>query len=140
MNLDLKYTEFIPHPVPDVWAALTTADALREWLMESDYEPRVGKHFIFRCPPGPGNRGFIECTVLELEPMRRVVWSWLSTETGDPTIVTFELEPAPGGTKLTLTHRGDTTPDTERGTRAGWTSKLSSLLTYLNGRPHDSKA
>jgi Uncharacterized conserved protein len=54
VKLDLTYTEVLPHPLTRVWAALTSADALRDWLMDSDFEPRVGKEFTFLCPPSPG--------------------------------------------------------------------------------------
>jgi uncharacterized protein YndB with AHSA1/START domain len=128
---DLLYTEVLPHPLPRVWAAITTADALREWLMESDFEPRVGKEFRFLCPPSPGIRGYVECRVLELDPMRRVVWSWLSTDTGDPTVVMIELEAVDGGTRLTLRHRGDTTPDVRDRTAVGWTQKMIELAQFL---------
>ena len=132
MNLDLHYTEILPHPLPRVWAALTTADALAEWLMDSDFELRVGNEFTFRCPPGPGIRGYVKCKLLELEPMQRVVWSWLATNEGEPTIVTIELEEVDGGTKLMLHHRGDTTRDVADRTTAGWTEKISELAQYLH--------
>jgi uncharacterized protein YndB with AHSA1/START domain len=135
VKLDLVYTEILPHPLPRVWAALTTAGALRQWLMESDFEPRVGQEFRFICPPSPGIRGYVECKVLELEPMRRVVWSWLSTEDGEPTTVTIELEEVEAGTKLTLRHRGDTTRDVRDRTAAGWTQKIAELAHYLDRTP-----
>ena len=131
MKLDLHYVEVLPHPLPRVWAALTTAEGLRAWLMESDFEPQIGRAFTFRCPPGPGIRGYVECKVLELEPMRRVVWSWLGTDTGEPTTVTIELESVSGGTRLTLRHRGETAPDVGQRTAAGWTEKLAILASYL---------
>jgi uncharacterized protein YndB with AHSA1/START domain len=131
VKLDLHFTEVLSHPVPRVWAALTSAEALAEWLMESDFEPTVGRTFTFQCPPRPGIRGFVECQVLELEPMRRVVWSWLSTDVGEPTTVTIELEPVDGGTRLTLQHRGDTTSEVVDRTAAGWKLKLAELATCL---------
>ena len=131
MKLDLQYTEVLPHSLPRVWSALTTADALREWLMDSDFEPRVGREFTFLCPPSPGIRGYVECKVLELEPMRRVVWSWLATDDGDPTTVTIELEAVDGGTRLTLRHRGDVATEVRDRTAAGWTQKISELVLYL---------
>lgn len=135
MKLDLTYTETLPHPLPRVWAALTTADALRDWLMESDFEPRVGKEFRFICPPSPGIRGYVECKVLELEPMRRIVWSWLGTDEGEPTTVTIELEAVDAGTKLTLRHRGDTTRDVRDRTAVGWTQKIGELVQYFDRTP-----
>jgi uncharacterized protein YndB with AHSA1/START domain len=131
VTLDLHYVETLPHSVERVWAALTSADALRVWLMDNDFEPTVGNQFVFRCPPAPGIRGYVECAVLELQPMRRIVWSWLSTDVGEPTIVTIELEPTEGGTRLTLQHRGETTRDVQDRTAAGWTNKLAQLAAYL---------
>ena len=135
MKLDLFYEEILPHPVERVWAALTSADALRQWLMESDFEPEIGRPFTFRCPPGPGIRGFVECSVVELVPPRRVVWSWLATDLGRPTRVTFELEPVARGTRLTLRHEGEVTPDVGERTRAGWEAKIRELVGYLAGAP-----
>lgn len=139
MNLDLHYTEVLPHPVDRVWAALTSAGALREWLMESDFEPEVGRPFTFRCPPRPGFRGWIEASVLEMVPERRIVWSWLETDVGEPTRVTIELEAVAGGTRLTLTHRGDTTPEIRDGLGAGWPVKLANLRRALALPPSGSR-
>lgn len=133
MTLDLRYTEELPHPLPRVWAAFTSADALRAWLMDSDFEPEVGRAFTFRCPPGPGIRGYVECRLLELDPMRRIVWSWLSTDEGEPTTVTIEFEAVPTGTRVTLHHRGVTTRDVEERTAAGWAAKLAELPAHLRG-------
>ena len=36
-----------------VWRALTTAEALAEWMYPNDFEPRVGHRFTFRVPPKP---------------------------------------------------------------------------------------
>lgn len=131
MTLDLRYSEVLPHPLPRVWAAFTSADALRAWLMDGDFEPEVGRAFTFRCPPGPGIRGYVECRLLELEPMRRIVWSWLATDEGEPTTVTIEFEAVAGGTRITLRHRGVTTPDVETRTAAGWAVKLRELEAHL---------
>src|SRR5207244_262877 len=42
---------FYPQSVGQVWAALTSADALAAWLMPNDFEPRVGHRFTFRTTP-----------------------------------------------------------------------------------------
>ncbi len=39
----LRKEVFYPHPRDKVWAALTTPEALAEWLMPNDFEPVVGK-------------------------------------------------------------------------------------------------
>ena len=48
MKLNVLLVEDFPHPVEKVWQALTDPDALREWLMENDFEPRIGKRFVLR--------------------------------------------------------------------------------------------
>lgn len=131
MTLDLRYSEVLPHPLARVWAAFTSAEALGAWLMDSDFEPEVGRAFTFRCPPGPGIRGYVECRLLELEPMRRIVWSWLGTDEGEPTTVTIEFEAVPGGTRMTLRHRGAVAPDAEERTANGWAIKLRDLQAHL---------
>lgn len=37
---------------------------------------------------------------------RRLSFSWRGGEDGDPTVVTFTLEPSDGGTRLQLEHSG----------------------------------
>jgi len=95
-----------PHPVGRVWAALTDSEALADWLMPNDFEPRVGHRFTFRAESHAGWSGIVRCQVLELAEPRRVALSW----EGDPpmplTIVTFTLEPVEDGTRLRLEHTG----------------------------------
>jgi uncharacterized protein YndB with AHSA1/START domain len=129
--MDLHYSEILPHDITRVWAALTTADALRAWLMDNDFQPEIGRAFRFECPPAPGVRGYVECRLLELEPMRRIVWSWHATDEGEPTTVTFELEAVAQGTRITLRHRGDTASDVTARTAEGWGVKLRELGAYV---------
>jgi uncharacterized protein YndB with AHSA1/START domain len=70
--------------------------------------------------------------VLALEPPARMVWSWLSTNEGAPTRVEFRLEPVAGGTRLILTHTGETDPDTASRVTAGWPQRLAQLRITLN--------
>ena len=93
---------------PDrVWRALTDSTALAEWLMPNDFVPCLGHKFRFTSKPMPGWRGFVECEVLEIDPPRRLVYSWLGdTDWQAPTIVRWTLEPKDGGTLLRLEHTG----------------------------------
>jgi uncharacterized protein YndB with AHSA1/START domain len=133
MKLDLLLEEFYPHALDAVWHALTDSAALSVWLMENDFEARVGRRFSFkRKSPPPNARPTIECEVLALEPPSRMVWSWLHTDEGVPTRVEFRLEPVAGGTRLILTHIGETDPDVVSGVTAGWPQKLAELRVALN--------
>ena len=104
MKHSIIKTEIYPHPPERVYRALTDREALAAWLMPNDFEAKVGHHFTFRTDPAPGFDGIVRCEVLELDPPRRVAYSWR----GGPldTVVRFTLEPVPGGTRLRFEHTG----------------------------------
>jgi uncharacterized protein YndB with AHSA1/START domain len=91
MKLDVRLEELLPHPVEAVWGVLTDAAAISDWLMvTNDFEPRVGAHFRMKRQHLSAD-GWVRAEVLELEPPRRMVWSWSVDEVSPPTRVAFEL-------------------------------------------------
>ena len=90
----------------ELWDLIATSDGLAAWLMPNDFEPVVGHRFTFTDRPRPPlYDGVVGCTVLEVEPRRRLRISW----TGGPvdTILTLTLtERSPGRTRLDLEHTG----------------------------------
>jgi uncharacterized protein YndB with AHSA1/START domain len=72
MRRDLRIEKVYPHPPAKVWRAITTREALAEWLMENDFELKVGHRFQFRTEPAPGFDGIVNCEVLEIEEERRL--------------------------------------------------------------------
>jgi uncharacterized protein YndB with AHSA1/START domain len=104
MERALRFEATYPHPPAKVWRVLTTREHLARWLMQNDFEPRVGHTFQFRAKPVGGWDGIVNCEVLELIPERRLVITWTSNVID--TKVTFLLEPAGAGTRLTLLHTG----------------------------------
>lgn len=104
MRRDLKLERVYPYPPERVWRALTSAEALAEWLMPNDFEPRVGHKFQFRAKPGAGWDGIVNCEVLEVDEPRRLSYSWRNNFID--TVLTFTLEPTAGGTRLYLTQTG----------------------------------
>ena len=95
-----------PHPPERVWRALTDPGALAEWLMENDFQPRVGHRFQFRTQPQPGFNGIVDCEVMEVDEPRRLAYTWQGGPMRRPTLVTFTLDPVPEGTRLRLEHSG----------------------------------
>jgi uncharacterized protein YndB with AHSA1/START domain len=104
MTRDLKFEMLYEQPRERVWAALTDPAALAAWLMPNDFAPQVGHRFQFRTKPAPGFDGIVNCEVLELEPPRRLVYSWVGG--GIDTQVIWTLEESGTGTRLVLEHRG----------------------------------
>lgn len=105
MKRDLHFDAFYPHPPERVWRALTNREAIARWLMENDFEPRVGHRFQLRAKPVPGWDGIVNCEVLELDEPRRMAWSWKSSAPLD-TVLTITLHPDGAGTRLHLAHTG----------------------------------
>jgi uncharacterized protein YndB with AHSA1/START domain len=96
-----------PHPPERVWRALVEPEALASWLMPNDFRPVVGHKFQFRVGSPPrGWRGIVDCEVRVVDPPRRLSYSWQGEPNHRPTVVTWTLEPVPGGTRLRLEHAG----------------------------------
>jgi uncharacterized protein YndB with AHSA1/START domain len=104
MASDLRFEAVYAQPPERVWAALTRSEALAAWLMPNDFAPRLGHRFQFRTKPGPGFDGIVNCEVLEIDPPRRLVYSWAGG--GIDTRVVWTLEQAGSGTRLVLEHLG----------------------------------
>src|ERR1043166_665732 len=62
----IVYEIVYPHPIWTVWRALTTSEALAQWLMPNDFAPQVGHHFTFQTEPQGGWSGIVHCQVVEL--------------------------------------------------------------------------
>ena len=85
-----------------------------------------------------------ECVILESDPPRRLVYSWLSVFDEEmikerPSRVTFVLEQEHSAIKLTVTHEGFTEGSkTLSSISTGWPLVLSSLKSILEtGKPLD---
>ncbi|MGP1396899.1 MAG: SRPBCC family protein [Inquilinaceae bacterium] len=101
---DIEIVRTLSFPREAVWHALTGSVRLGERLMPNDFRPEVGHRFTFRTKSAPGFDGIVRCEVLELSPPERLVISWR----GGPldTRVSFDLDEATSGTRLTLRQEG----------------------------------
>jgi uncharacterized protein YndB with AHSA1/START domain len=134
----------LPAPPERVFAAWLRPESMARWLSpfadaEATVDPRVGGAFrvVMR---GMGQE--IEHTgeYREIDPPRRLVFTWVSPYTGStPSLVTVELEPvAPGDrTELTLTHE-HLPADQVEDHRGGWERILGHLEAHLTrgAAPH----
>jgi uncharacterized protein YndB with AHSA1/START domain len=103
-----------------VWQALTTAELIGRWLMPNDFAPVIGRRFTFQARPMGDWDGVVHCEVLEVEPARRLVYSWKGGTSGNTkygaaldTVVTWTLTPVAQGTRLRLVHAGFRSPDND---------------------------
>jgi uncharacterized protein YndB with AHSA1/START domain len=101
-SIEIEY-EF-PQAPEKVWRVLSDPELLAQWLLPNNIDLEVGQRFQFE---KSGNA--IECEVLEVEPLRRLSYSWRDSEQGETvdSVVTFEITATPdGGTHLRLIHSG----------------------------------
>jgi uncharacterized protein YndB with AHSA1/START domain len=133
--LDLSYDEYFTQPIEGVWRALIDPVMLAAWLMDSDFEPKIGRRFTMQCPSTDEWDGKIEAVVLELDPPVRMVWSWSDGvgHTG-PSRVSFELRREGSGTRLLLRHTGPSDDEQGRRLGGGWPTKIETLRVTLGSR------
>jgi uncharacterized protein YndB with AHSA1/START domain len=93
-----------PHPIETVWRAITDRNAIAQWLMENDFEPKLGHKFQFRAKPMGGWDGIVHGEVLEVDPPKKLRYSW-RTNVID-TMLTITLQTVAEGTALKLEHAG----------------------------------
>ena len=127
--------EFDLHHSPEkVWRALTDPELLAEWLLPAiGLELEPGAEFMFKTQPYPGWDGTVNCRFIEIEPQRKLSYTW--TVPFLDTVVTFTLAPSALGTRLSLVQSGFT-PEQKResgGARYGW-KMMGEKLVALLGR------
>ncbi len=103
--IGLNMEVFYAYPPQRIWQVITNRQALAAWLMENDFEPRVGHKFRFQHSTIPGIDGSINCEVIELDEPKRLSYTWQDKLMHQPSIVTWTLTPVDGGTRLQLKHQ-----------------------------------
>ena len=137
----LTIQRMLPGPIERVWAYLTESDLRRKWLASGDMEMKVGAPFelVWRNseltdPPGKRPEGFgeehrMESRILEVDPPRKLVFTW-GKEDSD---VSMALEPRGEKVLLTVVHRRLPTRGMMVGVSTGWHAHLDMLAARLSG-------
>jgi uncharacterized protein YndB with AHSA1/START domain len=135
----IERTVEIAHPPASVWAALTTAAGLGSWFgNEATIDLRPGGSARMRWNDGPT----VEMRVERVEEPTVFGFTWhiYGLPEDDPrrTYVEFTLEPAGGGTRLTVVESGfaqlpdDVYRKSYDGNTEGWAKELGELVDYLD--------
>jgi uncharacterized protein YndB with AHSA1/START domain len=121
-------------PQDRVWRAISTGALMAEWLLPNDFLPVVGHVFTLKSPGFPGWDGVISARVLDVDPPRRLAYTWVAL--GIETEVSLTLEPTPTGTRLTVAQSGfrEDQPQNHAGARHGWTNFLDRLSAQLEAK------
>jgi uncharacterized protein YndB with AHSA1/START domain len=121
-----------------VFKALTDPQDLMSWwggegkLTGAHVNLRPGGEYRLEFLLPDGQTGWVKGQYQVVEPPRRVVKTWFSSSHPDlRNTVEFRLEPAPGGTRLTLVHSGlADRPDAYGEYEKGWAKVLGHLVAW----------
>ncbi len=137
---DQVYVVYIRTTAEKLWQALTEPELTRQYFHGTDFQSQLtmGSTIEYRLPDGDSTRVAVSGEIFEIEPPRRLGYTFRFMSNDDPhTRVRYAIDPVGEMVKLTVTHEGfggETT--TYRDTLEGWPPILSGLKTLLEtGQP-----
>lgn len=92
--------------VETVWDAITNNAKMKKWYFDiSDFRPEPGFEFEFTA--GSEKKMYKHlCKVTEVDPLKKLSYSWRYEDRPGSSVVTFDLMPAGDETVVRLTHTG----------------------------------
>lgn len=90
-------------PLPEVWAALTEPDRMRQWFFANipDFKPRAG--FTTAFPVKSEERTFVHLwKVVEVKPLQYIKVEWQFRDYPGKSHVTYSVKETEAGTKVRL--------------------------------------
>lgn len=143
----IRLERLLDAPAERVWDYLTKAELRRTWFMGGDDAPQSGTFVLLvdhdnlsdRPVPYPDSYAASKGarmteTVLRFDPPHVLETTFGSGQKG---IVTYELTPEGESTRLTITHRGITSPTGVQDFGGGWNSHMAVLQQRLAGHGID---
>ncbi|MGC5009360.1 ArsR/SmtB family transcription factor [Streptosporangium sp. DT93] len=120
------YVTYIQSTPEKVWHALTDADLTADYWGHSNVSDwRAGSTWEHRRTDGSGVADVVG-TVLETVPPERLVLTF-----GEPSQVTFEIEPHGEIVRLTVTHENLATREDHESISLGWPAVMANLKSLL---------
>jgi uncharacterized protein YndB with AHSA1/START domain len=137
----------IAAPPERIFQALTSSDLLMRWwngeggpcrVKVWEIEPHLGGRLgHVAVDPSktmlPSGEGVITGEIVEFDPPRTLVYTWLSNFHSKPEVVTlvrWELVPYQGGTLVKMTHSGLKALPEGAGYAQGWPGVMNSLKSF----------
>jgi uncharacterized protein YndB with AHSA1/START domain len=135
MTTEVHLQRTLPASPAVLWQALTEPDALCAWFWPQEQfgtiaqvDLRVDGTFLIEAPKaGIGVTG----RYVELRPAERLVMTWRWNGEDDETLVTVELSPDAGSTRLTIRQAPFPDEPTRDEHAQGWSDCLDRLPAWL---------
>ncbi|HEY0458583.1 MAG TPA: SRPBCC domain-containing protein [Pyrinomonadaceae bacterium] len=94
-------------PVEKVWRAITDKDEMKKWYFDlARFKAEIGFRFQFTGGEEGGKQFLHLCEITEVEPEKKLTYSWRYDGCAGNSFVTFELFEQENKTLLRLTHKG----------------------------------
>lgn len=136
MDNSTVFVEYLIEAAPaDVWKALTDKEEMKQWYFTVD-DFRPEKDFLFHFN-GQGSKGELYrhiCLVTEVDPGHKLQHTWRYQDFPGESLVTWELIPEDGATRVQLTHQGldsfpQDSPDFAKSSfKEGWTQIITVMM------------
>jgi uncharacterized protein YndB with AHSA1/START domain len=126
----IRFERHLPHPVHEVWSALTEPARVVHWWGDVAIDPRPGGRFdlTWLNPTPDGGRFTMHAIITAFEPPK------LLETTGDAHgVLRWELTPEEGGTMLVFTSTLELSDEFRTRILAGWHFHLLALGHTLEG-------
>jgi len=120
-----------------VFRALTSAEICAWWARPGVFDTREWSGELREggrwsaSGVGGGRPYGLEGTFVEIDAPRRLVHTWKAVGAPGEARVSYDIEPGPGGVRLTLRHTGLMDPEVIERTRAAWETSLVRLREIL---------
>jgi len=134
MDTEIRIERVLPATIGRVYDAWTRAELLMLWYcpnpaweLKVQADVRVGGDWVVEMGPH-----VVRGTYLEVEPPRRLVFSWKWDGTDDePTRVEVDLSEVEDGTRMLLSHTGFASAEDAANHQLGWEPELGRLAGIL---------
>ena len=138
--LELRLQRRFDAPVERVWRAWTDPQALMRWfgpaetrqVLQAETDVRVGGAYLVAFATEDGREHYASGRYQEVEPRRRLVFTWAWRDTPEETsLITLEFTPAGTGTELAFLQTPFVDQATRDGHEHGWAGAMGRLADHL---------
>ena len=125
----IELEHFYPHPVSNVWDAISKQEAISTWFIQADFQAEEGYGYTFT-----HEQTTITGTVLKASPPSELTYTWVVG--GVETTVSWMLSAQENGTLLKLIHTGiekygESAAVMFGNFEGGWNNCIAELESYL---------